>query len=176
MDGGVTRFALAQPGQQSLLPDAQMLTLLSTEDAYILNDAAALAVADQGFSDAVLPLENDLANLEDSANRGGIVPLYGFPPLFRSRMPLGKMEESIRDRDAAYNIVVRDGITTVTPEQPAAILQHRARLEKLGYRKFLIDFSFQKPSQNAFNRILGAFDAGKPEKQARLFNFKDGLQ
>ena len=174
--GGIRRFALAQPGQQNLLPDSGMVKIMSTEDAYILNDAAALAVRDQGFTDSILPLENDLSNLEQSGIRSAVVPLFSFPPLFRSRMPVGDVGELIRDRDAAYRVIVRDGVTTVTPDQPAAILQHRDRLEKLGYRRFLIDLSWMKPSQNAFNRILGAFEAGKAEKQARLFNFKDGLQ
>jgi len=175
-DDGISRFALAQPAQLNLMPVNHALKLLSTEDAYILNDAAALALRDQGFSESILPLENDLKNLEDSVNRSAIVPLFSFPPLFRSRVPLGKKIKTIKDWNSSFNTSIRNGITVLTPEQPAAILQHRTRLEKLGYKKFLLDFSYMKPSQNTFNRILSSFEAGKQEQQARLFNFKNGLQ
>jgi putative protease len=173
---GLTRFVLGQPGQQRLVPELKGIVLLAGEDAYRLNDAAAAALREQGFATGILPLENDLANLEATRDRSGIVPRYFRPPLFRSRMPVTAGEAPLRDQHAAYLLHTREGMTIVTPDRPVCLFQHRARLETLGYRRFLVDCSIEKPSQNTFNRLLGNFDTGQPEKQALLFNFKGGLQ
>ncbi|HCX72678.1 MAG TPA: hypothetical protein DHM37_03085, partial [Candidatus Cloacimonas sp.] len=64
----------------------------------------------------------------------------------------------------------------ITPQIPVSLLQYKEKLYKKGFRRFLIDFSYGKPSQNTFNRIMKNLETSTAEQPSTTFNFKMGLK
>ncbi len=177
---GVTNFMIAQISQKELFPASNKIMIYTSENVYCLNDATIQYLKEENIYSHVYPLENDRENLRQGKDRKGIVPLYFHPELFYSRMPIkmGKTSNSqysFQDRDNIYEKHVRNGITMVVPKLPVSLLQYKDELFKQGFRRFLIDLSYDKPSQNTFNRLLKFFHNSQAEQPSSVFNFKSGL-
>ena len=80
-----------------------------------------------------------------------------------------------KDRDNSYRKIVRDGVTIVIPDLPVSLLQYKDDIHKKGFRRFLIDLSYVKPSQNVFNRLQKKYKYSEAEQPGYGFNFKLGL-
>ena len=178
---GIKNFMISQISQKNLLPKSPEMRVFSNEYVYALNDAAIQFLKEENIFAYVYPTENDFPNLIAGKDRKGIVPLYFSPELFYSRMPVqiksGNNETQIfRDRDYNYLKAVRDGITIVIPENPVSLLQFKDKLYQKGFRRFLLDFSHLKPSQNKFKTILKKFHYAETEQPSSTFNFKMGLK
>jgi putative protease len=172
---GCRRFMAAQLWQLPLLDGADDSEIWAAETVYTLNDAAAAYLDSFGFERRILPLENDMENLYAARERRGVVPLYARPKLFVSRVPALVSGTLCRDRTGEYRADVRDGILELTPALPLCWFQYLDDLESMGYRRFLIDLSSEKPSQNTFWRLLKHFEEGKAVQPSSPFNFKNGL-
>ena len=173
---GISHFMLANISQKNLFPNDHCIALSSNESIYCLNDAAIQFLKEEHFKFHIYPLENDLPNLLSCKDRKGIVPLYFYPELFYSRMPVNlETNSTFSDDKNKYNREIRDGITIVTPQIPVSLLQFKEKLGKHGFRRFLLDLSYQKPSQNTFNRLLKKFHTSQAEQPGTSFNFKLGL-
>ena len=175
--GGISSFMLSHISQKLMLPDSHMITLCASENVYALNDAAIQFLKEEFIKFYIYPFENDHQNLISGKDRKGTVPLYFYPELFHSRMPvdMGK-ETSFTDDRNTYKKLVRDGITIVIPEIPVSLLQFKDKLFREGFRRFLIDLSYVQPSQNTFNRLLKKFHTSTAEQPGTSFNFKVGLR
>ncbi len=178
---GITNFMLNHLSQKLLISSSPKIMIFTSENIYALNDASIQFLKEEKIWSYVYPLENDFQNLTFGKDRKGIVPLFFVPELFYSRMPVflnhkDSKARSFKDRDFNYRKIVRDGITIVIPEIPVSVLQHKNKLLKAGFRRFLIDFSHLNPSQKAFNRILKKYQISSPEYPSTIFNFKDGLR
>ncbi len=173
---GITNFMINHLYQLNLLP-FRNLKIATSENIYLLNDAAIQFVKEQKISLYTYPLENDFDNLIKGKDRKGIVPLYFYPELFYSRMPV-KIDdtEKLKDISVSYRKYTRDGITRVVPENPVCLFQYRKKLLENGFSRFLIDFSYLRPSQRSFNRIFDNYERNLQEKNSRIFNFKSGLK
>ena len=191
---GITDFMLNHLYQKLLLPDSTRITLCTSENVYALNDVTIQFLKEEFIKFNIYAFENDHQNLIAGKDRKGIVPLFFVPELFYSRMPVFLNSEdtsllqqlpdtprqakahSFIDKSLKYKKVVKDGITIIVPEIPVSILQHKNKLFKEGFRRFLIDFSHQHPSQKTFNRILKKYQTSSSEYPSTIFNFKDGLR
>lgn len=174
---GFQHFFISHLSQKMLLPDGAKVAC--NENVYVLNDAAAKMLADEKIADFCYPLENDLENLLSMTNRQGIVPLYFYPELFYSRMPVKVASENelfAGEDNKKFRHSVKDGITLVYPSVPVALFQHRPLLEKNGFSKFLIDFSGEPMTANVVKRILKKFLQSEAVQPSTGFNFKLGLK
>jgi putative protease len=112
-------------------------------------------------------------------NKQGIVPLYFYPELFYSRMPV-KVNRKTRliadETNKKFRIAVRDGMTVVYPVIPVALFHYRNQLDKNGFNRFLIDYSGEMMSANVVKRILKKFQNGEAVQPSTNFNFKLGLK
>jgi putative protease len=154
----VTSFMLSHLSQKLLFDGSHALRLYTSENVYVLNDAAAAFLQNEHISNWVYPLENDFPNLISGKDHRGIVPLLYYPELFYSRMPVALSENSLfSDQRQNFRKQVRDGITIILPEHPVSLLQFHKRLIDKGFRRFLIDFSWYNPSSNTFNRVYKNF-------------------
>jgi putative protease len=146
---------------------------------YVLNDAAAKVLHDEKISDFVYPYENDLDNLLSMKNKHGIVPLYFYPELFFSRMPVKAHSPSkifADESNKKFRIEVKDGMTIVYPAIPVALFHYRNQLEKSGFNRFLIDYSGEIITANIVKRILKKFIQSEAVQPSTSFNFKLGLK
>jgi putative protease len=170
---------LSNISQKLLLPIGIRSSV--NENVYTLNDAAIQFLKEDNAGLHIYPYEFDYENLVGGKNRNGIVPLYFYPELFHSRMPV-KLENAdsddyahFKDRDHSFRKTVRDGVTIVVPELPVSLLQYKDDIHKQGFRRFLIDLSHVKPSQNTFNRLQKKYKYSEAEQPGYGFNYKLGL-
>ncbi len=174
---GYTHFSISHLSQKNLLPQGAKISC--NENVYVLNDAAATMVLSEKITDFIYPLENDLDNLLSMSNKQGIVPLYFYPELFYSRMPVKINQESSLFADEAnkkYRMAVKDGITIVYPSVPVALFQYRTQLKKNGFNRFLIDYSGEIITTNVVKRILKKYLNSESVLPSTNFNFKLGLK
>ncbi len=174
---GVKQFFISHISQKELLPSGARFAC--NENVYVFNDAAAAFLTDEKATFYSYPLENDFGNLYAMKNRSGIVPLYFFPDLFYSRMPVKVNDkENVFQDDAGrkYKKTVVDGITIVRPEVVVSTLKHRPKMEKLGYHRFLVDFSNQKPSKHVFNKVIKAYMKSEAMNNTTSFNLRRELK
>ena len=171
---GFNNFMISHISQKRML--AKGVSVFTNENVYVLNDAAAVFMKKEEhvrcFS---YPQENDFQNLRMFRDKSGIVPLYFHPELFYSRMPV-KADAFKDDKDNEYQKMIKDGISIVVPVNPVVLLQQKDKLQDVGYNRFLIDLSFEKPSSNAFNTIIKRYKESRQIQPSHGFNFKLGLK
>jgi U32 family peptidase len=99
------------------------------------------------------PLKLIFETLESINCKTGIVPVYFYPELFYSRMPV-QLENGEDfggfDAKSSYKRYRKNGITIIVPDRAVSILHHKNRLSKIGFSRFLIDVSYDTFSKNRF--------------------------
>lgn len=174
---GFRRFFVSHLSQKLILPAGAQVS--ATENVYVFNDAAASLMADEKLQDFCYPYENDLENLLQMRNRNGLVPLYFYPELFFSRMPVNLPSGQLRLRDEnnkAFRRIVRNGMTVVIPEMPVSLTQYKKQLQEAGFHKFLVDFSYDIPTGNVIKKVITRVQSGEQIHPSTTFNFKKGLK
>lgn len=174
---GYNQFFISHLSQKDLLPSG--VRVCTNEHVYVLNDAAACLVQNEKLLGFTYPLENDMDNLLSMVNRHGIVPVYFYPELFFSRMPVKLSDEKLTfadDTNKKFRKVVKDGMTIVYPAIPVAITHSRKQLDKNGFSRFLIDYSGEVMTANVVKRVLKKFQDGEIVQPSSGFNFKLGLK
>lgn len=176
-NAGFNHFFISQLSQKILLPQGTKVSC--NENVYVLNDASARMLHEEKIAEFTYPLENDLDNLLSMSNKQGIIPLYFYPELFYSRMPVKINQENSLFADEAnkkFRVTVKDGITIVHPSIPVALFHYRTQLEKNGFNRFLIDYSGELMTANVVKRILKKFLDSEAVQPSSNFNFKLGLK
>jgi U32 family peptidase len=174
---GFNHYFISHLSQKLLLPSGAKVSC--NENVYVLNDATAKLLHEEKINEYMYPLENDLDNLLTMSNKQGIIPLYFYPELFYSRMPVRVGQEDNLFADEAnkkFRIEVIDGITIVYPTIPVALFHYRNQLEKNGFNRFLIDYSGETISANVVKRILKKYLDRESINPSSNFNFKLGLK
>ncbi len=173
---GLNKFFLSHISQKILLPKGASFS--TNENVYAYNDAAADFFYSEKAKYICYPVENDEENIFAYTNKNGIIPIYFFPRLFISRVPVKiKKEEAFTDDlENAYYKTVRDGISYTVPEIPVSFLQYVSKLKKSGFKNFLIDLSFEKPSGNRINTLIKRYKNSQQIQPSANFNYKHGLK
>jgi putative protease len=174
---GFNQFFISHLSQKILIPSGAKVSC--NENVFVLNDASARMLNEEKIADFTYPLENELDNLLSMSNKQGIVPLYFYPELFYSRMPVKVNQENnlfADETNKKFRISVKDGITIVHPSIPVALFHYRKQLEKNGFNRFLIDYSGEIMTANVVKRILKKFQDAEAIQPSSNFNFKLGLK
>jgi putative protease len=171
---GFKTFSLSHLSQKEFFSKIKNVKLWTNENVYTLNDFAISGIKEFGITETTYPLETDMDNLIRGKSRNGILPVYFYPHLFYSRMPICNPGE-ISDRTGKYSTTVKDGFTIVYPDRPVSFLQNIKKLRDKGFNKFLIDLSLEKVSKNTANKILKHYKESKALDRAYHFNMKKGL-
>ncbi len=173
---GFANFMISHLSQKLLIPAEGRIAC--NENVYLFNEAAVAHVQEEGINLYIHPQENDLENLLLGNDRFGIIPVYFYPQLFYSRMPvqLRKEDELIDDMQGEFDKELRDGITIVYPKHPVTWMQQKNNLIKEGFKRFMIDLTHEKPSSNTFKRLIKNFQQAKQAQPSTSFNMKKGLK
>ncbi|KQC11869.1 MAG: hypothetical protein APR54_10450 [Candidatus Cloacimonas sp. SDB] len=173
----IKQFMISHVSQKHILPNQRDIQIYSSENVYALNDASIQFLKEEGFTSWIYPFENDYQNLINGKDRSGVIPVFFLPELFYSRMPI-QIDDNVSFKDiyGSYIKLVRDGQTIVIPEKPVALLQHYNKFIKNGFRRFLLDLSYQHPSQKTFRRLVKNLLNSSKEHDSVIFNFKAGLK
>jgi len=76
-----------------------------------------------------------------------------------SRIPLRSVKAEhplVSDRDEAYRVDNRGGLTVVRPEQDFSLLGHLGELQKMGCSRFIVDLAHLGASSAEGRRVLAA--------------------
>ncbi len=173
---GFETYSISHISQKLLLP--REARIISNENVYAFNDAAIKLLKEEGIRNYIYPLENDIANLGKGTDRNGIVSMYLHPHLFYSRMPVGLEKEKAFNDTAGekFEKHIKDGITIITAEKVVSLTQYREKLERFGFRKFLIDLSLENPDNEKMKLIYDSLIKSESIKGSVAFNFKRELK
>ncbi len=175
---GFRRFRLQNIGQIMLFNGVEGLALESGYRLFTTNSQAAYAWRELGLSAATLYVEDDRDNLAALLNRETELPLavtaYANLPMMVSRIPLRSVKPEhplISDRDEAYRVDNRSGLTVVRPEQDFSLLGHLAELQKMGCGRFVIDLAHLGASSVEGRRVLTAYGQDSTLSGTSTFNY-----
>jgi len=171
---GYCNYSLSHLSQKELLSIKS--NFITNENVYCYNDAASKFLYSQGAKWVIGSFENEFDNMLSGANRSQIIPLYYYPRLFYSRQPVKTTDTFFDDDKNMYNRHLKNGITVVVPKNPVSLFQYSTKLKAKGFNQFLIDLSFENPSQNLLNRLLQKLKKSEKEESGTTFNFKKGLK
>jgi putative protease len=173
---GVRSFVISHLSQRLMIPEG--CRIFTSENVYVFNDAAARFLKNEGVDSFIYPFETDFEILESMQYKNGIVPVYFFPELFFSRMPV-KMEnvESFAGNDtkSRYRRFRKNGATIIVPDKAVSILQHKNRLKANGFSSFLIDVTWDTLSKNRLKTLKTRFLKSEQIQPTTSFNFTKGL-
>jgi U32 family peptidase len=83
---GIRNFVISHLSQKLLIP--VNCRIITNENVYAFNDAAVKCIQNEDVKNFTYPVEIDFETLESINCKSGIVPVYFYPELFYSRMPV----------------------------------------------------------------------------------------
>ena len=172
---GFKKFMVSHLSQIQLVPKGALYS--ANENVYIFNDAALAHVKRQGVGLFCYPRENDMDNLLAMKNKMGIIPVYFTPELFYSRMPVKTNDTFITDdKNYTFRVENRNRLTIALPDKPVSMSQYMNRFRDAGFGRFLIDLSYEKPSDKRVDTIIKYVKKAQQINPSTSFNFKSGLR
>ncbi len=173
---GFKNFSISHLSQKLLIPEG--CRIIANENIYTFNDAAIQCIAEEGVETFVYPLETDFETLESISNKSGIVPVFFYPELFYSRMPVNLKGDIFisDDEKTKFRRYRKNGITCIIPERAVSILQHKNKLNEKGFYRFLIDVSYDYFSKNRLKTLKTRFLKSEQIQPSTTFNFMKGLK
>lgn len=169
------RFVVSHLSQILFLPKQSRFA--ANEHVYAYNDAAALWIKQQGAEWVISPVENEYENLLTGACRNMVIPLYFYPRLFTSRMPIKMLNNQFTDERKNHYLRHRiNGLTVITPNKPVCITQYTNKLRGKNFNKFLLDLSFEHPDNNHIIKLFKLLNTSVGIQGLSTFNMKKGLR
>jgi putative protease len=169
---GIRNFVISHLSQKLLIPEN--CRVITNENVYVFNDAAFKCIQNEGVKNFIYPFEIDFETLESINCKSGIVPVYFYPELFYSRMPV-QLETSEEfagdDTKTKYKRYRKNGITIIIPDRAVSILHHKNRLSKIGFSSFLIDVGYDIFSKNRLKTLKTRFLKSEQIQPTTTFNF-----
>ena len=174
---GIRNFVISHLSQKLIIPEN--CRIVTNENVYVFNNAAVKCIQNEGIENYIYPFEIDFETLESISNKKGIVPVYFYPELFYSRMPVHletKEEFSGAETNKKYKRYRKNGVTIIVPDRAVSILHHKNRLSKIGYCNYLIDVSYDTISKNRLKKLKTRFLKSEQIQPTTTFNFTKGLK
>ncbi|MBE0597552.1 MAG: U32 family peptidase, partial [Desulfuromonadales bacterium] len=183
VERGFRIFRLNNLGHFPLFDGLTGLTLITGFRLFSLNSQAIAAWKELGAGEVTLYLEDDRENLRELLARPTGVPaavtLYAPVPVITSRIPVGGVRSDspvLSDREEAYRVEGRSGLTVVTAETDFSLLGRQGELEGFGCSKFIVDLSHLGPFSPHGKRVLEALRRGETLPGTAIFNYEMGLE
>ena len=175
-DRGIRNFVISHLSQKLMIPEN--CRIIANENIYAFNDAAVKFIKTEEVENFIYPFEIDFETLESMNFKSGIVPVYFFPELFYSRMPVqleNNEEFAGDDTKTKYRRFRKNGVTIIVPDRAVSILHHKNRLVQKGFSNFLIDVSYDAISKNRLKTLKTRFLKSEQIQPTTTFNFTKGL-
>ncbi|MCL2218349.1 MAG: U32 family peptidase [Chitinispirillia bacterium] len=172
---GLQSFAISNIGHFPLVNKPK--NIIADALIWCLNRFTQKELAARGVSKFVYSYEDEFLNIRNTAADTGIVPLYGNPPLFISRMAPGIDNNRVIADPHGSKFIVRtkNNLYYTLPATPMCLFAKREKLSSCGISDFLIDVSFINPDYDTANRLITGFKDGVRVDNGTIFNFKAGL-
>jgi putative protease len=174
---GIRNFVISHLSQKELIP--AKCRIIANENVYIFNDAAAKCIKSEGISVFSYPQEIDFETMFSLSDKSGLVPVYFYPELFYSRMPIdmhSENEELSDDMDLRVRRYRKNGVTSIVPSVPVSISQSKNKLKTNGFFRYLVDLSYEPVSKNRAKTITNRIRKAEQIQPSNTFNFNKGLK
>lgn len=173
---GLTSWMCGHFSQSGLF--AEDIELHAGNSVWTNNRATQNLLAESRFATFQYSLEEEILNLKAIAAPNGVLPLFGYVPLFVSRIrpptrPGGRLFDSRSDE---FRYFAKGNLHYLIGGEPVCLFHRREKMESLGITSFLLDFSFAKPSRRWMNTLLFHYRNRKRLPDTTLFNHKRGLK
>jgi putative protease len=145
---------------------------------WCFNRAAQKSLHKMGIIRFTYSPEDDFPNMQRCASQQATACLFGYVPLFISRikpgLPLG---EPCRDAfNNSFFTAEKDGAYFLLSNKPLCLFQKRKKLEDAGISSFTIDLSFCAPEGRFFKDVMRHYNEGTKVDGSGMFNFKLGIR
>ncbi len=178
---GVRHFFVNNIGHLSLLRGKE-LKLIGGDYLYAFNSQAADLLQEMGMDSILPPLEiskQNLMRVAESANlQSSFITLFSYPALFRMKTDLSKQYNfkyfAARANEDFQLISASEG-SLVLPQRPFCLTDRREFLEKSGFKRFIVDFSYIGARKPLYKQVMDAARYGKVLPGTERFNWKDGF-
>ncbi|HMB16105.1 MAG TPA: DUF3656 domain-containing protein [Pelovirga sp.] len=183
VQAGFRRFRLSNLGHFPLFDGLTDLKLYSSYRLFALNSQAVAALSALNIADVELYIEDDRHNLAAILSRQLPVPtslmVYGRVPLLTSRIRIRQLRSDgpiLSDRNDAYRVQQRQGLTWLFSETPFSFIANIEELRHLGCSGFVVDLSHCGAGSATGKQVLEALSRGTDPAQCSKFNFEAGLE
>jgi len=154
--------------------------LVADAPLWCLNSVTQKELEARRVEKFVFSFEDEYLNIRNTVvaeGISGIVPVYGKPPLFISRMPTPvKANTPITDMHGnEFFVAVKNDLYYTLPQTPVCLFAKREKLSGCGIENFLIDLCFHDPDYETVNKLLSGFKDGVKVEKSTMFNFKAGF-
>ncbi|MDD5673033.1 MAG: U32 family peptidase [Chitinivibrionales bacterium] len=175
MAAGLTRFQISTIGQRALFPPAA--SLRADTSVWCLNQAAQKQLAAMGITQFNYSVEDDIMNIS-VCGKGGALVLFGFMPLFISRIPPAlKPDNTCEDSYGnGFFLKKRHGLYYLLGQKPLCLFPKRKKLVREGVSHFVIDVRFMAPERQTAQTLLRQYREEERVDNSTMFNFKMGLK
>ncbi len=174
---GIRNFVISHLSQMDLIP--QKCRIFTNENVYVFNDAAAKCFQNEGVEVFSYPQEIDFETLFSLTYKNGIVPVYFYPELFHSRMPIAldhEHEDFLDDMNHKLHRYRKDGVTSIVTRIPVSISQSKNKLKAQGFYRYLIDLCYEPVSKNRAKTVKSRILRSEQIQPSNSFNFNKGLK
>ncbi len=173
---GISRGVASQFGQKNLFPHNWSVTADYT--VWTTNRITQYVLGEVGYDGFCYSPEDDYVNIRATAHRAGTMLLFGYIPLFVSRIAPGiEPGNLLTDPKQESFITARKGeLFYLLGKKPLGLTHRRKQLSQAGITSFLLDFSFIPPRKNQLKKIIQSCKSMECIPNTTLFNHKAGLK
>ncbi len=180
---GFRSFRLNNLGHFPLFDGLEGVTLIAGYRLFSLNSQAVLAWRELGAAEVTLYIEDERENLRQLlARQTGVaaaVTVFAPIPLITSRIPIRGVRSDtpvLSDRDEAYRVEGRTGLTVLTAETDFSLLGRLRELRAFGNHCFVLDLSLAGPFSPRGKQVLEALRREVDPPNTAPFNFEMGME
>ena len=172
---GIHHWMSSHYSHKWLFPDED--SVFADTTVWTTNPATQKQLHQGKYQSFTYSLEDDLLNIKTMINPNGIMPVFGYIPLFISRIfPTTESERLEDNKGIGFIVKGNNGLSYTLDEQPLCLFHRREKLQGLGIKNYLIDLSFVYPSRKTIKTLFHDFRQGHKTQGTILFNHKSGFK
>jgi putative protease len=178
---GVNTFIVNNLAHISLLKN-RGLTLVAGDYLYAFNSYAAVEALGLGCSALIPPLEiskQDLFKIAETVPASlFFMTIFTFPALFRIKAKpdaQSQLHYFMAREGEDYEFSRSSGNAVVIPQTPVSLTDRCEVLEKAGFKRFIVDFSYIELKKPLYKQVMNAAQHNDVLPGAGRFNWKLGF-
>lgn len=174
---GFVKWMCNHLGQKRLF-DGKNVELNADYPIWATNNSTRKTLSDESFESFGYSIEDDILNLKSLASSSGVITLFGYVPLFISRIdpPLPNKSYLQDNKKIGFFVSKKGGLTYLLGEKPVCLFHRQDKLEESGIQQYLIDLSFCEPNIKLLKTLIYHYEKKEKISDTTLFNHKIGFK